>query len=219
MIFRVFYDILSFMKTIMPLGIFLFSLFFLFGCSGNPKVTRVDPSAQVDLSGRWNANDFQIVSQSLIKACLESPRVDQFIQQYKSQHNGDLPACLVDNFSNDTAEHIDTSMLSEEIKIAVINSGKMDFVAAGDVLTAIRNERQDQQSYATEDTAAALANEVGAALMLTGKLMYIGDRAGNTQDRYYVASAEMTDISRRLIIWSGKSDEIRKVVKQANYKP
>ena len=195
------------------------SLFFFFGCSGTPKVTRVDPDAQIDLSGRWNANDFKIISSSLIKSCLDSPRVNQFIQQYGSQRNGMLPACLVDRFANDTAEHIDTTMLSEELKTAIINSGKMDFVAGGDTLAAIRNERQDQQSNASEETAAALGNETGAALLLTGRLMYIGDRAGNKTDRYYVANAELTDIERRVIIWSGKSDEIRKVIQQANYKP
>ena len=186
------------------------------GCSGDPKVKRVEPDAQIDLSGRWNANDFQIISNSLIRACLESPRVDQFVQQYGSSHNGMLPACLVNNFSNDTSEHIDTTMLSEALKVDIINSGKLDFVAAGDTVTAIREERQDQQAFASEDTASALANEVGAALMLTGRLMYIGDQAGNTQDRYYIAVAELTDIERRVIIWSGRSEEIRKLVRRAS---
>ena len=203
-----------FVSVALVLVILMFS-----ACTGNPNVKRVDPDAQIDLSGRWNVTDFRIVSSSLIKSCLDSPRVSQFIQQYSSAHNGMLPACLVDRFANDTAEHIDTSMLSEELKTAIINSGKMDFVAGGDTLAAIRNERQEQQSFASEATAAALANETGAALMLTGRLMYMGDRAGNISDRYYVANAELTDIERRVIIWSGKSDEIRKVVRQANFRP
>jgi len=207
------------MKKIILFTMFFLSLFFILSCSGNPQVKRVNPNAQVDLSGRWNVNDYKIVSSSLIKSCLESQRVNQFIQQYSSQHGGMLPACLVLRFANDTAEHIDATMLSDELKMAIINSGKMDFVAGGDTLAAIRNERQDQQAFASEDTAVALANETGAALMLTGRLMYIGDRAGNVSDRYYVANAELTDVERRVIIWSGKSDEIRKVVRQSNFRP
>jgi len=208
-----------FIGKIILFGMLFVSPFLFFGCYSSSNVRRVNPDAQIDLSGRWNVTDYKIVSGSLINSCLESPRVNQFIQQYSSQHNGMLPACLVDRFANDTPEHIDTNMLAEELKSAIINSGKMDFVAAGDTLSAIRNERQDQQTFASEETTSAMANETGAALLLTGRLMYIGDRAGDLTDRYYVANAELTDIERRVIIWSGKSDEIRKVVRQSNYRP
>lgn len=217
LIFYSFCSILTVMKKLILLGIILCPVFFFFGCA-TTSVQRVDSKSNVDLSGRWNANDFQIVSESLINSCLESQRVDQFIKDYRSSHGGTVPACVVDRFANDTAEHIDTNMLADEIKVAIINSGRMDFVAGGDTRAAIRDERQDQQGFASEETAASLGNETGAALWLRGRLMYIGDRAGNVSDRYYVANAELIDISTARIIWSGKSDEIRKVVRQANVK-
>jgi len=191
----------------------------LTACSSTPKVSRVDADTLVDLSGRWNDTDVRTVSNSLINDCLNSPRVSQFIQQYSSQHKGNLPACLVGTFTNDSSEHIDTSILSKAMEIAIVNSGKMDFVAGGDTLTELRAERQDQQSNASEATAAALANETGAALLLTGSVKSIVDRAGNTTVRSYFVSAEMTNIETRTRLWMGDNNEIKKVIKQSNFKP
>ncbi|MCL2473115.1 MAG: penicillin-binding protein activator LpoB [Treponema sp.] len=208
------------MKRSFLIPVFLFLLIALLAaCSSTPKVSRVDASTQIDLSGRWNDTDVRTVSSSLINDCLNSPRVSQFIQQYTSQNKGRLPACLVGTFKNDSSEHIDTSILSKAMEIAIVNSGKMDFVAGGDTLTELRTERQDQQSNASEDSAAALANETGAILLLTGSVKSIVDRAGNTTVRSYFVSAEMTNIETRTRLWMGDNNEIKKVIKQANYKP
>jgi len=188
-------------------------------CSSNPKVKRVDADSQIDLSGRWNDVDVRTVSNSLINDCLSSPRVSQFIQQYSSQNNGRLPASLVGTFKNDSSEHIDTSILSKAMEIAIVNSGKMDFVAGGDVLTELRTERQDQQGNANEETAAALGNETGAVLLLTGSVKSIVDRAGNRTVRSYFVSAELTNIETRTRLWMGENSEIKKEIRQSNYRP
>ena len=194
-------------------------LFVFAGCSSNPKVSRVDADTQIDLSGRWNDTDVRMVSGSLINDCLGSARVSQFIRDYSSQNNGRLPACLVGNFRNESSEHIDTSIISKAMEIAVVNSGKMDFVAGGDTLTEIRSERQDQQGNASEESAAALGNETGAILLLTGTVNSVIDRAGNTTTRSYFVSAELTNIETRTRLWMGQNDEIKKVIRQSNYRP
>jgi uncharacterized protein (TIGR02722 family) len=189
------------------------------GCSSNPKITRVDADSVIDLSGRWNDADVRMVSNTLINACLASPRVSQFIQQYASTHNGMLPACLVGTFKNESSEHIDTSIISTMMETAIVNSGKLDFVAGGDTLAELRAERQDQQSNASEATASALGKETGAALLLTGTVKSIVDRAGNTSVRSYFVSAEMSNVETRALLWRGENNEIKKVITQSNYRP
>lgn len=189
-----------------------------FACAST-KVTRVDPNSQIDLSGRWNDVDVRMVSNSLINDCLAAPRVSQFIQQYSSQHGGRLPACLVGTFTNDSSEHIDTSIISKAMEMAIVNSGKMDFVAGGDTLAELRAERQDQQGNASEETAAALGNETGAALLLTGSVKSIVDRAGNRTVRSYFVNAELTNVETRARLWMGDNNEIKKDIRQANYRP
>ena len=197
-----------------------FTLIILFcACSSTPSVDRVGADTQIDLSGRWNDADARMVSTSLINDCLNSPRVGQFIQQYASRNNGNLPACLVGRFENTSSEHIDTSIISKAMEIAIVNSGKMDFVAGGDSRAAIRSERADQQANASEDTAARVANETGAALILTGSVKSIVDRAGNRTVRSYFVSAELTNIETNARLWMGENSEIKKDIRQSNYRP
>jgi uncharacterized protein (TIGR02722 family) len=186
---------------------------FLAACSSNPKVTRVDPDTQIDLSGYWNDTDVRIVCDRLINYCLASPRVTQVIAQ-----KGRLPVFLVGSFKNDSDEHIDTSIISTVMETAIFNSGKADFVAGGGVRNELRAERQDQQSNASEASVKALGNETGADFLLTGSVKTIVDRAGNTATRTYFVNAELTNIETNTRLWMDQNNEIKKVIKRPGAK-
>jgi uncharacterized protein (TIGR02722 family) len=195
-------------KTIVKTAAALFVALALFAsCSSNPKVTRVDAGTQVDLSGLWNDTDVRIVCDSLIKACLDSPRVTQEIAR-----RGGVPTVLVGNFKNESDEHIDTSIISNTMEIAIFNSGRLDFVAGGDTRAELRAERQDQQGNASEATATALGKEIGADFLLTGSVKTIIDRAGGTATRTYFVSAEMTNIETNARMWMDQNSEIKKII-------
>jgi uncharacterized protein (TIGR02722 family) len=200
-------------------AVLVLAAFGLGACSSTPKVERVDASSLIDVSGYWNDSDVRMVCDTLIKDCLDSPRVAQYIQQYSSQHPERLPAVLVGKFGNDSSEHIDTSIISKSMEVAIFNSGKLDFVSGGDVRQEIREERQDQQSNASEETAAALGYETGANLMLTGVVKSIVDRAGKITVRSYFVSAELTNIETNARLWMGENSEIKKEIKQSKYRP
>jgi len=195
------------------IGAVLF-LLLLSSCASNPKVSRVDASTQIDLSGYWNDTDVKIVCQSLINDCINSPRVDQAIRAM----GGKTPVVLVGSFRNESSEHIDTSIIASTMEVAIFNSGRMDFVAGGSVRNELRTERQDQQSNASEATASKLANETGADFMMFGSVKTIIDRAGNQTVRTYFVTAEMTNVETNQRIWMGQNNEIKKVVVQAKNK-
>jgi uncharacterized protein (TIGR02722 family) len=177
-------------------------------CASTPKVSRVDADTQTDLSGYWNDTDVRIVCDSLIKACLESPRVSQEIANKKR-----LPVILIGSFRNESDEHIDTSIISKTMEIAIFNSGKADFVAGGDTREELRAERMDQESNASEESAAALRNETGADFLLTGSVKTIVDRAGKTATRTYFVSAELSNIETNARLWMDQNSEIKKIIK------
>ncbi|MDR2740339.1 MAG: penicillin-binding protein activator LpoB [Treponema sp.] len=195
------------MKTILKALFLGAGVLVIASCGSTPRVTRVDAGTQTDLSGFWNDTDVRIVCDSLIKACLDSPRVTQEIAR-----KGRLPVVLVGNFKNDSDEHIDTSIISTTMEVAIFNSGKADFVAGGDTRSELRTERQDQQSNASESTAAALGNETGADFLLTGSVKTIIDRAGGTAARTYFVTAEMTNIETNTRLWMDQNSAIKKVI-------
>ena len=187
------------------------------GCSSTPKVNRVSADTQVDLSGRWNDTDVRKVCESLIRDCLNSDSVANFIRQFSAQH-GRPPTVIVGTFKNSSSEHIDTTIISKTMEIAIVNSGKLDFVAGGDTRAELRAERDDQQMNSREATASSLANETGANFMLTGEVNLIEDRAGNTSVRSYFVSAELTNIETNRRLWMGENNEIKKVIKRPKAK-
>jgi uncharacterized protein (TIGR02722 family) len=196
------------LKTMVRATAAVFLAFALFAsCSSNPKVTRIDAGTQVDLSGLWNDTDVRIVCEDLIRKCLESPRVAQEIGR-----RGGIPTVLVGSFRNESDEHIDTSIISSIMERAIFNSGKLDFVADAGARNELRAERQDQQGYASEETAAALGKEIGADFLLTGSVKTIIDRAGGTATRTYFVSAEMTNIETNARMWMDQNSEIKKYI-------
>jgi hypothetical protein len=179
----------------------------LSACSSIPKVQRVDAATQVDLSGYWNDSDVRIVCDSLIQQCLDSQRVVQAIAA-----KGGIPTVLVGSFKNDSAEHLDTEVISKTMETVIFNSGKLDFVAGGGVREELRAERADQQLNASEATAARLGAETGADFLLTGSVKTVIDKAGNQEVRTYWVYAEMTNISTNARMWMGENNEIKKLV-------
>jgi len=191
------------------------ALLFASGCASAPSttVTRVDASTQTDLSGYWNDTDLRTVCTTLIDDCLASPRVSKFEKQ-----NGKLPVIIVGSFRNDSDEHIDTSIISKKMEAAIVNSGQAEFVASKNERAEIRDERTEQQSWASEETVKALANETGADFMLTGSVKTIVDQAGGVSTRTYYVSAELIDVETNKKIWIGDNSDIKKIIKRSSVK-
>jgi len=188
-------------------------------CSSSPGVKRVDAGKQIDLSGYWNDTDVRIVCEALIKDCLNSQNVNQAIMAKAGKiPGGKKPVVLVGRFRNESDEHIDTAIIANIMEVTIFNSGKLDFVAGGSTRDEIRAERQDQQSNASETTAAALANETGADFLLTGTVRTIIDRADNKTVRTYFVNAEMSNIETNQRMWMGQNSEIKKLITRAKAK-
>jgi penicillin-binding protein activator len=191
------------------------ALIFAYGCASDPSttVTRVDASTQTDLSGYWNDTDLRTVCTTLIDDCLASPRVSKFQKQ-----NGKLPVIIVGSFRNNSDEHIDTSIISKKMEAAIVNSGQAEFVASKSERDEIRDERSEQQSWASEESVKALANETGADFMLTGSVKTIVDQAGGVSTRTYYVSAELIDVETNKKIWIGDNSDIKKIIKRSSVK-
>src|SRR5574344_796141 len=88
----------------------------LFSCSST-KVERVDSEEVVDMDGYWNDSDVRIVCESLINDCVSSKTIANY-----SKVNGRAPVAIVGKISNDSDEHIDTSIVAKRFQNAIINS-------------------------------------------------------------------------------------------------
>lgn len=180
-------------------------------CASN-NVSRVSSETVTDLSGYWNDTDVRLVAGEIIDGCLASPR----IAQYPSQHGGKLPVVIVGSYRNKSDEHIDTEILIKKLEAALVNSGKVEFVASSAERNELRAERIDQQTNASESTAKSLGNETGADFMLQGSVKTIVDSDGKTMARSYFVTTEMIDIETNKKIWMDDNSSIKKVIKRSS---
>lgn len=194
--------------------LFLFSLLFLASCASGPSqtVTRVGADETPELSGRWNDRDARIVSETMIGDVLRRP----WLQRFKEAH-GREPVVIVGRVQNDSMEHIDTDVFTRDLERELINSGEVRFVAGGNVRADIRDERSQQQQYASFETVKNLAQELGADFMLVGTINSIIDQSIDRRQSviFYNVNLELVNVETTEKVWIG-NEQIRKVVERRN---
>ncbi|MGE4584406.1 MAG: penicillin-binding protein activator LpoB [Sphaerochaeta sp.] len=201
------------MKRILSWSILLcLSVVLLGSCQTGVSVSRLQADEDIDLSGNWNDTDIRIVSQALVDSSLASP----WINQFRMKHPGKNPVVIVGTFLNRSSEHIDTSIIAKRYEMELINSGKVDMVADQSFRASVRDEREEQQYFASEETAKALGKEIGADYLLQGAVRTNLDQSGGTKVRTYYVSAELIDIETNRKVWVGE-ETIKKLIKQSKY--
>lgn len=180
---------------------------FLFACG--TKVERLDTHEIKDVSGRWNDTDSQMVAQEMINDCLSSGWYNKATLRL-----GKEPTVIVGTVTNDSMEHINTNAFVEEMQRALINSGKVAFVASRDERGEVRQERLEQDEFASEETRKAFGREVGADYMLSGVLNSIVDSQSKEAVVFYQVNMKLIDIETNQIVWNGQK-QIKKYVKRS----
>jgi penicillin-binding protein activator len=169
-----------------------------------PTVERLDLSEAKDLSGAWNDTDSRLVSEEMIRDSLSRA----WLQEWSGSRK---PTVIVGEVRNLSHEHINVNTFTLDVERALINSGKVDFVATKTERREIREERKDQDMHAREDTRKAMGKELGADFILTGTINTIVDPSGSTQVRYYQVNMTLTSLTDNRKVWVGQK-EIRKLV-------
>ena len=177
------------------------------------RVTRIEPTAVTDLSGRWNDTDSRLVANQLIEQSLAAG----WAKRYTDTHGGEPPAVLVGAFSNRTAEHIAVGTFVKDIERALLTTGAARVVASGEERGELREERKDQQQFARADTRTRLGQELGARYLLAGELQAIEDVDGRERVVFYQVDASLIDLETNAKVWAGQH-KIKKYVERARFR-
>jgi len=191
----------------MKIWMLVVSLFVVTACS--TSVERVSSDTTIDLSGAWNDTDSRLVAEEMIQDALARPWITDY-----SGKTGKRPAVIVGTVRNLSHEHINVKTFVADMERALINSGRVDFVASRDERGEIRDERIDQDLNAREGTRNAAGQELGADFMLQGQINTIMDVDGKEQVRYYQVDLTLISMADNRKVWLGQK-KIKKLVKNA----
>ncbi len=179
-------------------------------CSGRTEVTRISPEETVDLSGFWNDSDSRMVADALIDDALSYP----WSRLHQQQHGGELPAVIIGSVINRTAEHIAVNTFLRDMERALMRSGAARIVADREQREQVRDERDDQQRYASPESRARLRNELGADYIVVGEITSIEDIEGNREVLFYQVDLNLTDLETNERVWIGQH-KIKKYVERS----
>ncbi len=188
----------------------LAAAFVLASCATPSRtVSRVSSDTQIDLSGRWNDTDAQMVAEAMVTDVLKRPWLADFNKAGRKK-----PVVIVGVIRNRSSEHIDTDMFTKSIERELINSGKVSFVASDKERESLRKERMDQQGEANPDTIKRLGMETGADFMMQGIITSTTDAVEGKKAVAYKTDLELIAIETNEKVWIG-TKQIKKVIEQA----
>ncbi|TAF63390.1 MAG: penicillin-binding protein activator LpoB [Cytophagales bacterium] len=198
-------------KIVKYVGLLLFISISASCAAQKSKVTRVDATTTVDMSGRWNDVDSRLVAEEMITSSLN----ESWLRRFRELHDGAKPVVIVGLIRNKTHEHIESETFINDMEREYIKAGLVRVVQHSIFREKLREERADQQDFADPATQKKFGKELGADFMIVGSINSIVDQTskGKQQMIFYKVNLEITDLETNEIVWVGDK-EIKKIVKK-----
>lgn len=192
--------------------LFLFlSVIFISSCSSNRAFTKgeyTDPDRVILLDDKYNESDMKIMADSLVASLMKHPIVSQ---QKRT------PVFQVERVVNSTSEHIDMKSLTDKIRTALINSGKVAFHDKDERSTLSQEyDYQNKSGNVSQSTAKERGHQIASDYIISGDFSSNVQELGGKKVIYYKLTLKATDIKTGLISWTDEK-EIKKLFKKRSY--
>jgi len=192
--------------TVLGLALAACCLVLAAGCAPKKQVQRIPEDSVTDLSGYWNDTDSRLVAEEMIGDCLTGTWKASHWEKQKEK-----PVVIVGIVRNKTDEHIAVETFIGDIERAMINAGDVTVVASAEEREGIRDEREDQQKYSSEETMKQWGREAGADYMLGGIITSIADEVEGERVVFYQVDLTLYDLETNAKVWTGQK-KIKKYI-------
>lgn len=200
------------MKKRLP--VFVFGFFFLIGLplfSGCSATTReISPTETIHYDEGYDFSDKHAIVDHLVQS---------LTTKYPLGDNNGRPVLIDYGIANRTSEHIGTDGIMDDIRTAVMQSGRARFVNKQQRESIEQELHYQYGGNVSPQTRITMAKQVGAEFMLTGTLRSI-EKKQPAQVRlkkrtlmYYSLTLELTSIESGLIEWTDNVEIAREAAK------
>ena len=198
----------SILATVLVLG----TVVLVNGCGKSVEVARVDSGQEIALTDKWNDEDSRLVAEEMINDMLSFPWISQFNQRFP----GKEPLVTVQRVRNKSHEHLAVDTFVNDIKRAVIRSGKAGFIATLEERQDTRAELADQDMNASADTRMEMGEEDGANFALSGTINSIVDQLDGQRVTYFQVDLKLINLQTAREVWNG-SKKIKKLMERKSF--
>ena len=165
--------------------------------SGDGEVTYDDSQAEETVTTQWGSTDLQTTAENMTQSLIASRWISQAAAQ---------PKIRLREVKNYTDEHIDTKGITDKIRVRLLRSGTVRFLADDANLDDVFAERELTETATTRSENKLLAD---TDYIITGAVRSIRKRTKTVGDVFYQITLEMTDPQSGEIVWADEQ-EIRK---------
>ncbi len=194
-------------KIISLCGLFI-ALIILTGC--NPSTRRIDASSNEGLVTVDDVNfkDWQIAAEKGINSLLASGVLNRTDSR--------KTIIMVSTVKNSTSQHIDTRILTDKIRQALLRSGKaLTTTAVGgngpDDKASKQVRRLEDDDMFNQDTVQKAGTAIAPDMSLSGEIVQQQAELGRVRESYFFFHMALTDLTTGLAMW----EENVEIAKQA----
>ena len=177
---------------------------FILGACVPMQTTLIDPRADRSAIGMGlDSRDFDQAASKVVKDMLRSGALDK--------PQGGRYVVVMSRVSNDTMQRIDTDQLIKNIRVALLNSGKVVFTTA--IVNSAKGAEDNMSMQVRQLRASQEFNQANVAkpgqmvapeLSLSGKFLQNNNRLGDGSQRVdYSFQLTLTDLRTGLAFWEG----------------
>jgi hypothetical protein len=162
---------------------------------GNELVVNVD---------RMNIQDWSMLSDQVVQSMVSSGTLARLPAQ---------PAGLLLNpVVNTTTQQFDTDAIMKKIRIALINTGRVEVIMADDLFGGAE-DRIAREAQRRKDRAAGIdtdaSNKNVPDITITAKLLEDRARAGSTRQVAYILQMSLTNTTTGRSVWEGEAQIVK----------
>ncbi|CAK7063869.1 MAG: hypothetical protein DELT_01551 [Desulfovibrio sp.] len=165
--------------------------------SGDGEVVYEDAQAEETVTTQWSSTDLQMTAENMTQSLLASRWIA------KAEATPKIRLREVKNYSD---EHIDTKGITDKIRIKLLQSGAVRFLADENNMGDVFAER-DLTEAATVRGENKLMTDTD--YIITGSVRSIRKRTKTVGDVFYQITLELVDPQSGEILWADEQ-EIRK---------
>lgn len=162
---------------------------------GNDLVVNVD---------RMNIQDWSMLADQVVQSMVSSGTLARLPNQ---------PAgMLLNPCVNTTTQQFDTDAIIKKIRIALMNTGRVEVIMADDMFGGAE-DRIAREAQRRKDKAAGVdtdaSNKNVPDVTVTAKLLEDRARAGNTRQAAYILQMTLTNTATGRAIWEGEAQVVK----------
>jgi len=152
-----------------------------------------DVDKENNLNDQWSETDMQKVVHDLVGGMVQHSTIGTAKKP---------PIVMVTKLQNKTDEHIDTQSIMDMVRVELQRGGRVAFVDKEAREDVAEEYNYQKSGMVNEETRKGPGGQIGADLIVNGRLDSIVQEVGKDKSVYYKVTLNLTNLKTNLVVWS-----------------